>query len=178
MGLIEVLVALVVVSVGVLGIAGMQLTGMQHGGGSLDRSKALMFAEDMAERMRVNAGREGPVSAAYDGFDSDTDADCGVAPVPYCDAPDAGAATDCGRDALARADLKAVACGAWAGGKAGDGVVDALPGGRLTIDCVGGSGPCPGDGTWSVAVNWAEGSTTSTDVADPDAKAVVMRLRP
>ena len=55
LGIIEVLVALVVVSLGVLGVAGLQLTGMKHSAGSLYRAQALSLAEDMAERMRLNA---------------------------------------------------------------------------------------------------------------------------
>ena len=52
LGLIEVLIALVIVSFGVLGMAGLQLTGMKHSAGGLERSKALLFAENIAARMR------------------------------------------------------------------------------------------------------------------------------
>jgi len=51
-GIIEVLVALLVVSVGVLGVAGLQLAGLQNSAGSLNRAKALLLAENMSTRMR------------------------------------------------------------------------------------------------------------------------------
>ena len=54
LGIIEVLVALVVVSFGVLGMASLQLTGMKHSSSGFNRSKALLFAENMATRMRIN----------------------------------------------------------------------------------------------------------------------------
>ena len=172
LGIIEVLVALVVVSLGVLGIAGLQMTGMQHGTGSLNRAKALGFAEDVAERLRVNAD-DGLADAGYDGFDS-TDAAsaalCDAAPAPYCEA----AGADCGTGALAAFDLASVACGAWVDGAAvGGAVTGALPAGTLVVDCD--DSPCTPDSTWTVTVGWTEGGTAS----DADAtRNVTMRLRP
>ena len=174
LGIIEVLVALVVVSLGVLGIAGMQLTGMQHGTGSLNRAKALMFAEDMTERMRANTDG-GRADLGYDGFDSSTEAGlCETRPAPYCDAADGVDADDCGAGALAAFDRETVACGPWSGGAAAGGVVNgALPGGTLEIDCP--DAPCTADSTWVVTVGWTEGGTASdADVA----RRVTMRLRP
>ena len=43
-GIIEVLVALVVVSLGVLGMANLQLTGIKHSNSGYNRAKALMVA--------------------------------------------------------------------------------------------------------------------------------------
>jgi len=53
-GILEILVALVVVSIGVLGVAGLQLTGMKHSAGGYNRFKATLFAENLAARMRTN----------------------------------------------------------------------------------------------------------------------------
>ncbi len=178
-GIIEVLIALVVVSLGVLGIAGMQLTGMQHGSGSLNRAKAVVFAEDMAERLRINAVPGlGVRSTLYDGRDIDAfDGFCAVEPARYCDASDGAAANDCDVDQLAAFDLKTVACGSWVGAQAGQGVVNgALPAGRLVVDCL--DSPCTADSTWSVIVGWSEGSTTSDDADDVHVRQVGMRLRP
>ena len=52
-GIIEVLIALVVVSLGVLGMASLQLTGMKHSSSGYNRSMAVLFAENMASRMRA-----------------------------------------------------------------------------------------------------------------------------
>ena len=54
MTLIEILVAIVVLSIGLLGLAGLQLKGMQVNQGSIYRWQAAMLAEDIADRMRTD----------------------------------------------------------------------------------------------------------------------------
>ena len=91
-GLIEVLVALLVVSVGVLGVAGLQLTGLQNSAGSFNRAKALLLAENMATRMRGNP--QAVEDGLFESFDS-TGISCAAAPTPYCQASSAGAGDSC-----------------------------------------------------------------------------------
>ena len=52
--LLEVLVAIVIFSVGLLGIAGLQVAGMRYTHGSQLRAVATMQAENMADSMRAN----------------------------------------------------------------------------------------------------------------------------
>ena len=52
--LIEVLIALIVMSVGMLGIAGLYVHGMQAGRTSLFRHHAVTLAGDVADRIRAN----------------------------------------------------------------------------------------------------------------------------
>jgi type IV pilus assembly protein PilV len=52
--MIEVLVAVVVLAIGLLGLAGLQASGMRVGQSSIYRSQAAQFAYDMAERLRAN----------------------------------------------------------------------------------------------------------------------------
>ena len=54
--LIEVLVAIVVLSVGLLGLAALQVSGLRVGQSSFYRAQAAQFAADMADRMRANLG--------------------------------------------------------------------------------------------------------------------------
>lgn len=53
--LIEILIAIVIFSIGLLGIAGLQIAGMRYTHGSQLRSAAVMQAESMADLMRANA---------------------------------------------------------------------------------------------------------------------------
>ncbi len=62
LSLIEVLVAVVLLSVGLLGLAGLQASGMRVGQSSIHRSQAAQLAHDMIERMRANVANAG----AYD----------------------------------------------------------------------------------------------------------------
>ena len=57
MTLIEVLVTLVIISVGLLGVAALQLTTVRNNYDSFVRSQAAMLASDMLDRMRANRNR-------------------------------------------------------------------------------------------------------------------------
>ena len=54
--LVEVMVALVVLSVGMLGIAGLYVTSLRSGGGAIYRMQAVNLASDLADRIRANPG--------------------------------------------------------------------------------------------------------------------------
>jgi type IV pilus assembly protein PilV len=62
--LIEVMVALLVTSVGLLGLASLQLVSLKQNHGAYLRSQATALAHDMVERMRAN--RQQALSGAYD----------------------------------------------------------------------------------------------------------------
>jgi type IV pilus assembly protein PilV len=53
--LLEVLIAIVVTSIGLLGLAGMQATGLRNNHSAYHRSQATVLAYDIADRMRSNA---------------------------------------------------------------------------------------------------------------------------
>lgn len=54
--MIEVLVAVLVLAIGLLGVAGVQLVSMQQTVNSTLRSEATMYAQSVAERVRSNGG--------------------------------------------------------------------------------------------------------------------------
>ena len=54
--LLEVLVAIVIVSIGLLAVAGMQTTAITANASAKDATIAIQLAEEMADRIRVNAG--------------------------------------------------------------------------------------------------------------------------
>jgi len=86
--LVEVLVALVVMSVGMLGIAALYLEGLRAGRTALYRTTAITLAADMADRIRANRNA-GP---AYAGTGPGADGDC------------VNGAADCTAEALAADD--------------------------------------------------------------------------
>jgi type IV pilus assembly protein PilV len=61
--LVEALVALVVLSVGLLGIAGLQLTSLKANHGSATRTQAVYLTYDIIDRMRAN--RQAAMDGAY-----------------------------------------------------------------------------------------------------------------
>ena len=174
LGLIEVLVAVVVVSLGVLGMASLQLTGMKHSTGSYHRANALMLAEDMASRMRIN--KPAVEGGAFRSVDSAA-LNCAAKPAPYCQAQAGGTVAEaCSVGELARFDIFTVACGDWGTAGAGDGVAGLLPDGQLQVSCV--DAPCQANSIHQVAVSWQEGSDTSLDVNEVQTRTVQLRLRP
>ncbi len=54
--MIEVLVAVLILAIGLLGVAGVQLLSMQQTSNSNMRSVATIYAQDVAERVRANGG--------------------------------------------------------------------------------------------------------------------------
>ncbi len=52
--MVEVLVAVIVLSVGLLGMAGLYVTTLRSGTGSISRMQAVYLASDMADRIRAN----------------------------------------------------------------------------------------------------------------------------
>ncbi|EED31051.1 type IV pilus modification protein PilV [gamma proteobacterium NOR5-3] len=68
--MIEVLIAMVVVAVGVLGISRMQVTMLRNNQSALLRSQASILAYDMIDRMR--ADRQGAIAGDYDHTLGDT----------------------------------------------------------------------------------------------------------
>jgi type IV pilus assembly protein PilV len=62
--LLEVLVALVVLSIGLLGLSGLQTTGLRNNHSALLRSQATLLTTDIIDRMRAN--RAAAVDGDYD----------------------------------------------------------------------------------------------------------------
>lgn len=128
--LIEVLIALIVMSVGMLGIAGLYVHGMQAGRTSLFRHHAVTLAGDVADRIRANPGGR---NAYIDG---------GTAPAPVTNCIDGG--IDCTPAEMAANDkfLWDEQAGAT------------LPEGDVTVGFVAGAAGAPSN--YTVTVSWTE----------------------
>ncbi|MFT7652474.1 MAG: type IV pilus assembly protein PilV [Candidatus Azotimanducaceae bacterium] len=70
--MMELLVAVLVMGVGVLGVTGMQLVSLQNNRDALLRSEAVQLAYDILDRVRVNPGA-GVAGTNYDGVNLDDD---------------------------------------------------------------------------------------------------------
>ncbi len=175
-GILEVLVALVVVSIGVLGVAGLQLTSMKHSNGGYNRFRAILFAENMAARMRTNEA--GVNNTGYDSYDSDdASVNCSVQPTPYCQARLNVEAQNCNAAQMAAFDPFSVACGNWSkDGMAENGVKDDLANGRLRVSCD--DNPCEATSNYTVLVTWDENTGVSGDENAADTKRVRVRFNP
>ncbi len=76
--LIEVLVAMLVLSIGLLGLAGMQMTALKSNQSAYYRSQATVLAYDIIDRMRAN--RADALNGVYDIAIQNQTCDPGLAP--------------------------------------------------------------------------------------------------
>lgn len=154
--LVEVLVAVLLLSIGLLGLASLQTWGLRMTGNAMHRSQAALFANDMAERIRANpAGTDG-------GFYHQASAACPDT-VTGCNSR----VQVCSSQGLANADYLAVMCGGGTGD--GAGIDDLLPSGRLVINCSSTGSVC------SVEVFWLEVADRFTQ--DPNLAAAQRSVR-
>lgn len=132
--LIEVLVALLVLGVGVLGFAGLQLQALKVTGEAYARDQASNLAVDLVERIRINRDTTAAVQAEYLRSDRWGAVDCDIPPVPYCATNDGLGAAECSTLQMAVFDVFDVKCTAQ----------NLIPNGRVFIasNCGGGSNPC------------------------------------
>lgn len=68
--MVEILVTLVVLSLGLLGVLGLQVTGLQRNDGAYLRTQASLYAYDIADRMRAN--RDNALAGTYNLLMSDS----------------------------------------------------------------------------------------------------------
>lgn len=71
--LLEVLVSVVVLSIGLLGLAGLQASGLTNNNSSLQRTQATLLAYDMLDRMRANF--DGVRAGHYDAITAGSETD-------------------------------------------------------------------------------------------------------
>lgn len=137
--LIEVLVALVVLSVGLLGLAALQSTAAQFNTGAYTRSQATILAYDIADRIRANraAAQNGDYNSAYPGV------------LPVCNAVVAAGT-------VAQEDL-----GAWRSALA-----CALPSGNGEVACDCDPDDAGATHVLTISVSWDEGSRDDDDDND------------
>ncbi len=104
--LVEAMIALLVISVGLLGIASLQLTAMNQNASSLNHSQAVWYAYEMSDRIRANITSFN----TYDGIDTNT-----------------GYSGDCTSSACTPAQMVTADAADWAT------MLGNLPGGRCTV---------------------------------------------
>lgn len=63
-GLIEILVAVLILAIGILGVASTQVVSMQMNAQSQSRSQAVLLAEDLLDRIRANPNNPGGYALA------------------------------------------------------------------------------------------------------------------
>ena len=173
MSLIEILVTVLVLSIGLLGIAGMQAFGMRYNHDSYARSQATMIANELIERMHANpdAVNNGDYETAENAVNCSSVINDPAHPAntaPACSGADVCTITE-----LAAVDVFRMECGQYQAGPNAlvGGAANLLPNGALNITCTDAdltdANPCTGDNTRTVTVTWQ----------DPNQKGVAANLQ-
>jgi len=142
-GLIEVLLAVVLLSIGFLAAARMQVEGMRYSQSAYALSQAKFMATDMTERMRAN--RAGLDSGAYDNLTT-----AAGTSEPLC----LTAGTSCSSADIAQADLHAWSRNLYAADS--DTEFVALLPGSSAVSAQGTVGFDAAAQVWAVTVQWSE----------------------
>ncbi len=137
--LIEILVAVLILAVGLLGFAALQISAVSAGQESYFRSQALIVAESLADRIRANRDY-----AAWDnradltgtgiadqnlyGVPTGTVYTCAAPPVPFCSDDEGTNAATCNEQELAAFDVYQTCLDAQE-------LLQGTPGGRVTVTC-------------------------------------------
>ncbi|WP_286221890.1 type IV pilus modification protein PilV [Marinobacter apostichopi] len=81
-GLIEILIAVLVLGIGILGVASTQVVSMQMNSQSQNRSQAVLLAEDLFDRIRANPANPAGYALAAGAAQGGNNGDCATGFVP------------------------------------------------------------------------------------------------
>ena len=129
--MVEVLVALVVLAIGLLGIAALYLNSLQSGRTAIYRTEAINLAADLADRIRMNRTAQASYAVVYAG-----------AKVPVAACATTGGCTD--------AELATTDLANWK-----QDIADRLPGGQGQVAVTAPTG-VDEPATYVVSIRWSE----------------------
>lgn len=175
--LIEILITVIVLSIGLLGLAGLQINGLRANMSSETRSKATLLANDIAERMRTNAlgvhNEDPDVDNQYADITT-ANQDCNTLPAAFCSNYNDGSvhiADSCTPAQMALFDAWVWACGMpKAENVAPDGVTNILNGGTGSVVCndanLADTDDCSSGSPHTITVSWNELNPNQSETAD------------
>jgi type IV pilus assembly protein PilV len=139
--LLEVMIALVIFSLGLLGMAGLMVVSMRTNNSAYLRTQASFLAQSMSDRMRANTGKIDDYNGDYDSTTANETYTC------------SGPGGACGPD-----DLVARDAAIWS-----KQMIDSLPNPTAHIECTGTtlgtpatSGAATYDGLCNLTITWTE----------------------
>jgi len=157
--LVEVLVSMIVLSIGLLGLAGLQATSLRNNQSAYYRSQATFLAYDIADRMRANpeSSDEYLIDAGGDGGGGDDGGDDGGDSEPRSNDQEEGESqvsacyttAGCSPEDLANLDITE-----WQ-----ESIANNLPSGEATVTANGSK--------FSVTINWDDNRDGEVNNDDP-----------
>ena len=183
-GLVEVLVTFLVLSIGLLGLASMQRATVKENFDTAQRSQSMWLVQELIERMRANPDG---LASGYTVAAGVVNGDCS-APAKFCSnhhydgASKVAAATDCSADEMAASDVWEVYCG-YQNADVTSNSVDSLQLTGVAISCLPvTAGVCDDDANFTVAMSWTARSVESQvgagQTTEASEKTISLTVRP
>jgi type IV pilus assembly protein PilV len=171
MTLIEVLVTAIIVAIGLLGVASMQITALQGASSADYRSRAIDFATALTDRMHANL--KGVVDNHYlhsPNCEAGTILNCSMTPKMG----NAATLDQCSTEEMADYDMHQIGCGPG-------GIEKSLPNGRLEITCADEDTTdgdlCSDLSRLLIKISWQR-QRRVTDIQEDDVDEVIMTVIP
>lgn len=144
--LIEVLIAVVILGLGLLGLAALQASSLRNNNSAYNRSQATQLAYDIADRIRTNRSVAGSYITTMSAVNCSTSASPPTPPTPNC----ASTTSACTPTQLAATDLYQ-----WK-----DAMTCTLPSGQGSIAL--------SSAIFTVTINWDDNRDDNVDASDPN----------
>ena len=160
--LLEVLISVLVLSVGLLGLGKLQLFALKGSNDAHFHTVASILAADLGDRMRINP--DGVALAAYAITSSESTAICSATTPKLCIGT-----SSCSAAELATFDLYQISCGIKNGVSVSSGLKHLLPSATMSVDC--GGVVCNSNVQHTITLSWEE-----TDNHDEDENGQVRTL--
>jgi len=174
--IIEILVSVLILAIGLLGLAGLQVSGLRSVSNADRYTQGTLAVNDMIERMRANLAAVN--NNDFSAVDSANNIDCTAMPNPYCgqyyDGSNQVAAQGCNPQQMAAYDLNVWFCGERTGNASrAPGIVDIYPQAALTITCNdqnpasgADADPCTDGSPHTINFSWQEPNPNNDGGAD------------
>jgi len=151
--LLEVLISILVLSIGLLGLGKLQLFSLKGSNDAHFHTIASFLAADLGDRMRINP--DGVALAGYAMSSSENSSLCSSTPKLCL------GSTTCSASELASFDLYQVSCGVKNGAYESLGLKHLLPSATMSVDC--GGTACNNNVQHTITLTWQETDNNDAD---------------
>jgi type IV pilus assembly protein PilV len=172
MTLIEVLIAAIIVAVGLLGVASLQIAALQGSTNADYRSRAIDFATSLSDRMQANL-----IAVADNHYLEDPECEidpepavsnCSMTPIMAI----SSSIEQCTPQQMAIFDLHQISCGPG-------GIAASLPNGQLQVTCLDADNsdadPCSDLSRLLIRISWQQQASV-TDIEPDDVEEIIMTV--
>lgn len=156
--LIEVLVTVVISSIGLMGLVALQFQAIQATTDSGNRSQAIWLFNDLANRIHANEANSSDYVTNGIYLCNNAPTVCAT----YNTGSETVVAQNCTNQEMAAWDLFEIACGTPKDANFLGNAITYLPSATISVDCANGNGACPNGDPLQITLRWKAKSDTES----------------